>query len=272
MGSDSDVTTSASRFDTEPQQGDRTSRLYRSRVIVLRRRDIGEADRILTLLTEHRGRMRVVAKGVRRPGSRLAGHLEPYCVSNVLIARTRGLDIISQAETIDPFTTLRANEASIATAGYMAELVDVLVPEEQPQEGVFSLMHAALDLLDRGKDRHAVTFVFQMGLLRELGYRPRLDPCIVCGATLRQESNGFSVDGGVVCRNCTVTRPGVFPLSVGALKLLRAVDRAEVDRVLNLRVHASVWNELDGALGAYITRIAGRELGSASVMRELRLE
>lgn len=258
--------------DDATTSGERRARLYRSRAIVLRRRDIGETDRILTLLTEHHGRMRVVAKGVRRPGSRLAGHLEPFCVTNVLVARTRGLDIVSQAETTDAFLALRADEASIASAGYMAESVDALVPEEQAQEGIFDLMCAALDLLDRGRDRRAVTCIFEMGLLRQLGYRPQLDPCVICGTPLTPQANGFSVEGGVVCHRCTVSRPNVLPISVNALKVLRAIDRGEIDRILSLRVAPEVWRDLDHALGAYISRIAGRESGAARVLRELRLE
>src|SRR5690554_4752709 len=85
-------------------RANRRARLYRVNAIVLRRRDLGETDRIVTLLTAERGKLRVVAKGSRRPSSRIAGYLEPFSASRLLIARTRGLDIISQAESIDPFS------------------------------------------------------------------------------------------------------------------------------------------------------------------------
>jgi DNA repair protein RecO (recombination protein O) len=259
----------ASQF---PAANNRRARLYRTTAIVLRRREIGEANRILTFLTEQQGRIRVVAKGVRRPGSRLAGHLEPFCVTSVLVARTKGLDIVSQAELTQAFATLRTDEAAIATAGYLSELVDLLLPEEQPQEGVFDLTRASLELLDGGRDRRHVTFVFTMGLLRHLGYRPQLDPCILCGAPLAPETNGFSIEGGVVCQRCAASRAEILPLSVSALKLMRAVDRGEIERVLGLRVTLDVWRETDAVLAAYISRIAGREPGAPRVLRELRLE
>lgn len=264
---------SSSTLGGDEAPRDRRARLYRTRAIVLRRRDIGEADRILTLLSEQHGRIRVVAKGVRRPGSRLAGHLEPFCVTQVLIARTRGLDIISQAEIGEAFSTLRTDEGSIAAAGRLAELVDLLTPEEQPHEGLFDLTRASLALLDRGADdRRAVLLIFQMGLLRHLGYRPRLDPCIGCGTSLRPESNAFSPEGGVLCSDCARSRADAVPLPVNALKLLRLIDRGEVERVLSLRASAGLWDLLDAALGAYIARIAGREPGAPRVLRELKLE
>jgi DNA repair protein RecO (recombination protein O) len=257
---------------TSLNDGERRARLVRSRAIVLRRRDLGETDRILTVLSDRRGLIRLVAKGVRRPGSRLAGHLEPFSVSNVLIAKTRGLDIVTQAETVDAFGTLRVTEASIATAGYFAELVDLLLPEEQPHEGVFDLMRASLNLLDEGSDRKMVSFVFEMGLLRSLGYRPRLDPCLICGMMLTPARNGFSVEGGVVCANCLQSRAECYPLSVNALKLLRMIDRGEIERVLHLRVSAEVVREISDVLNAYVSRISGREPAALRVIRELQLE
>lgn len=251
---------------------DRRTRLYRTRAIVLRRRDIGETDRALTVLTEKYGKLRVVAKGTRRPGSRLAGHLEPFCVSAILVAKTRGMGIVSQAELIESFQTLRASEATIATAGYIAELLDLLLPDEQPHAHVFELTHASLKLIDHGRDRHAVAMIFAMGLLRDLGYRPQLANCVLCGAVVTQELNGFSPDGGVVCGRCLNRSPAHVPLSVNALKLLRMIDRGEVERVLALRVQRHVWEETERALTAYVGRIAGREPGAARVLSELRLE
>jgi DNA repair protein RecO (recombination protein O) len=193
-------------------------------------------------------------------------------VTNLLIARTRGLGIVSQAEVIKAHATLRGNEALIATASYLAEDIVTLVPEEQAHDELFVLSCAALDLLDRGMNRHAVTFVFEMGLLRQLGYRPQLEPCTICQSSLMPESNAFSAESGVVCARCAVSRPELPRVSVNALKLLRAVDRGEIDRVLQLRVPPTTWLELEVALSAYIERIAGRQLGARRVLRELRLE
>jgi DNA repair protein RecO (recombination protein O) len=251
---------------------DRRARLYRVRAIVLRRRDTGEADRIVTLFTAEHGKRRVVAKGTRRPGSRLAGHLEPFCAASLLVARTRTLDIVSQADTIEAFAAVRQTELGIATAGYLCELVDALLPEDQPQEQVYELLFAALRLLADGRNARLVRHVFEMGLLRQLGYRPELYVCVVCGVALEQEANGFIPEGGVVCPRCLRLRPDAADLSVDALKLLRAIDRGGIDLLLRLRIPTRIWDEVDVALARYLERITGRESHAMRVLGQLRLE
>jgi len=261
--------------DTSPQQDhheERRARLYRVRGIVLRRMDLGEADRIVTIFTAERGKLRVVAKGVRRTSSKLAGHLEPFCATRLLIARTRGLDIVSQAETIEHFSHLRQRETSIATAGYLAELLDALLADDEQQEAVYELAYASLRLLDEGRDPSLVTHVFEMGLLRQLGYRPELGQCVGCAAEILPEQNGFSLDGGVVCPNCLRVRPDATPMSVNALKLMRSIDRGEIERLFSLRVPQPIWDEIGDLLARYIARVTGRESSARRVLEALRLE
>ena len=255
----------------EPHQARRT-RLYRLRGIVLRRRDLGEADRIITIFTAEQGKRRIVAKGSRRPASKMAGHLEPFCATRLLVARARNLDIISQAETIEHFPDLHLNEAAIATAGYLAELIDGLLPEDQAHEQVYELTYAALRLLNEGHNPRLVTHVFEMGLMRQLGYRPELMRCVMCGTQIEPEPNGFALDGGVICPKCLRVRPDAVRLSVNALKLLRAIDRGDIERLFSLRVSTPIWVEVGDLLAGYITRVTGKESSARRVVESLRLE
>jgi DNA repair protein RecO (recombination protein O) len=250
----------------------RRVRLYRVNAIVLRRTELGEMDRLLTLFTLEHGRRRVVAKGARRPGSRIAGHLEPFTATRLLIARTRGLDIISQAETVNPFSHLRVGERAIATSGYFCELVDRLAPEDQPNESVYELLYASLGLLNDGRDARLVRHVFELGLVSQLGYRPDLQTCISCGRAVEPVENGLSGEGGVVCGDCLRYRPDATPISPNALKLLRAIDRGEIERLFGLRVPERIWQELETALSRYILRLTGRESGAQRVLDQLQLE
>ncbi|HMM42597.1 MAG TPA: DNA repair protein RecO [Thermomicrobiales bacterium] len=256
---------------TEPESRGR-QRLYRLRGIVLRRRDLGEADRIVTVLTAERGKLRLVAKGSRRTSSKLAGHLEPFSAARLLVARTRGLDIISQAEMLESFPCLRQRESAIAMAGYLAELVDALVLEDERHEAVYDLLFAAYRLIDEGHDERLVSHIAELGLMRVLGYRPELVNCIACGREVEPELNGFSVEGGVLCPGCLQVRPDAVPISVNALKILRLIDRGEVQRVLSLRIPPETLTEVRDHLARYITRQVGRDSAARRLFAELGLE
>ncbi len=109
----------------------RRQRLYRTPAIILKRQDFGEADRILTLFTPERGKLRVIAKGARKITSRKGGHIELFTYSNLLIAKGRNFDIVTQAETIQSFRKLREDLSRITYAYYIAELVDLFTQENE---------------------------------------------------------------------------------------------------------------------------------------------
>ena len=252
---------------------DRRSRLYRAQGVVLRRRDLGETDRIVTIFTREHGKQRVVAKGTRRPGSRLAGHLEPYMLTNILVARGRSLDIISQAECVSPYSALRQDENAIAAAGLCSELIDSLTAEDQPHPQVFELLLSTLGLLEEDADPRRAVLVFEFALLANLGYRPEVQRCTACSQDLEPVPSGFSLDaGGVVCHRCLRPASGLALVSVDALKMLRMLDRGDVARLLRLRIPGQVIDEVDRLLADYVRQIAGKESQARRVLSDLRLE
>src|SRR5690242_17067299 len=128
----------------------REQRTYSTDAIILKHSDLGEADRILTLLTPYRGKYHAVAKGARRPVSRKAGHLELLCHSRLHLAQGRNLDIITQAQTHDAFLALRqGNDTWYSTCAiYLAELVDRFIEDDTQHEDVYNLLLKALRELD----------------------------------------------------------------------------------------------------------------------------
>ena len=251
---------------------ERRTRLYRVTAIVLRRRDLGEADRLLTIFTREQGRIRVVAKGARRSSSRSSGHLEPFGLSRLLIARTRGLDIISQAESIAQFPRLRESEVAIATAGYIAELLDTLVPEHEAHPAIFDGTRAALELLDAGSDALLVRLAQQLGMLRALGYHPRLTNCLQCGRDIQPGGNAFAPDGGVVCVHCALSRPDAWRLDDAALKVLRVIDRGEVLNLFRLRLPPDAIHSAAVTIERYTDSIIGYRSRAQEVIGQLGLE
>lgn len=265
-------TSSQSESHPSPQI-DRRSRLVRTRALVLRRRNLGEADRIVTLLSRDLGKQRCVAKGVLRPGSRLAGHLEPFTEADLLIARTRSLDIISQAQTVQSFRNLRLSEGPIAAAGLMMERIDTFAPEDEALPGVYDLATGALGLLDRGGDPLKVRIAFDLGILRELGFRPSLFSCARCEREIEPGPNGFSPEaGGAVCGSCLHAVPDGRPVSNDALKLMRLIDRGEVGQLLALRVRPTILQEVETLLEGYVSSLIGWESAARRVVRDLDIE
>ncbi len=251
---------------------ERRIRLQRTEAIVLRRRDLGEADRILTLLTIDRGKVRAVAKGVRRPQSRLAGHLDLFVRSAVLLARGRELDVVTQAQLIEPYRGLREEPWRVGWAGYLADLTDRAIAEEEPQPFLYRTLAECLRELARAEDAFAVVRRYEMRLLVLLGYRPELYNCPVCGQRLRPGPVAYAADrGGVVCSDC-IGVPGEIPLSIGAVKALRLLleDRWELvaQRVRTLELRSQITAALQAALQHHL----GESLASADVAAMLEKE
>lgn len=259
--------------------GKLTERIYRTEAVVLRRTDLGEADRILTLYTPTFGKLRAVAKGVRKPASKLGGHLELFTRVKLLLARGRNLDVITGAETVDAYRGLRDmghdgradTLERIGATYYLVELLDQFTAEGLESRPIWDLLLAALGALSAGESIYVVTRYFELRLLEYLGYQPGLTVCAACGAPLRPEANAYSLDlGGVLCPACRSQDPLAEPLSVNALKYLRLLARDTPATVARVRLAPDLATEVEGVLRRSIRQIADRDLASPAVLRSLR--
>jgi len=192
--------------------------LFRDSGVVLRTIRLGEADRIVTLLTEHHGKVRAVAKGVRRTGSKFGARLEPLSHVALLCWQGRGdLDIVNQAEVIDTFRTVREDLDLVTSALSMLEVVDQVAQERHANPELYRMTVGALTVL---ADRNAPMVVpaFYLKVLALEGSAPVLDSCVSCGEDDDRLLVAFDpVEGGVLCRTCRRGRA----LTPGALDLLR---------------------------------------------------
>ena len=246
-------------------------RVYKTEAIVLRQRKLGEADKIVTLYTSHQGKLDAVAKGVRRTKSRLAGHLEPLTLGAYLLAEGRELDIVTQADTVEAFPALRDDLERLSRGLYCAELVERLTPERSEANPVFRLLAETLGYLNSAPEYELVARRFELRLLGELGYRPSLVECAVCGKRLEPEANFWSSDaGGALCPGCADDSLRLAPLSLNALKLLRLMQRAPFEDVARVRVSGALAAELESCLGDYVRYVLEREVRSARFVETLR--
>ncbi len=211
---------------------------YSTQAIILGRHNFGEADRVIVLLTPERGVIRGVAKGVRRIKSRLAGHLELFCHSELMLAEGRSMDTITSARLLHHPSTSDDYER-MRLAYLFAEMVNRLCINEEPHPGLFDLVKEAY--LGLSDPNTVLELWFKLQLLDRLGYRPELSGCIVCNITDANRAYFFNTElGGIVDQGCSAQ--GNRALSHDQIKLWRLMlDRGlqDIRRVEQADVLAS---------------------------------
>ena len=247
-------------------------RTYQTEAIIIKKIKLGEADRILTLYTPHLGKIQGVARGVRRPRSKLAGHLELITHSQVSLARGRNLDTIIGSQTIDSFLPLKSDLWLTSCALYVTELINQFAAEHVENYPLFQLLLETMHRLCQAGDDELVLRYFELHLLNQVGYRPQLQQCVSCRSPLKPvTTNAFSpTDGGVLCPQCRQRRSLAYPLSVNALKVMRLLQSSNYDTVSKLRMNPELSDELAEVMSHYLEYLLDREVKSAAWLNILR--
>jgi DNA repair protein RecO (recombination protein O) len=258
------------------QVAQRRERLYRTEAVVLRRQDIGEADRLLTLYTPRMGKLRAIAKGARKPTSRKAGHLELFLHSTLLVAKGQTLDIVTQAETIHTFRALREDLERTTYAHYVAELLDQFSSEGQENQSAFDLLVTTLERLCETQDLRLATRFYELRLLAFEGYQPQLFRCLDCGDVIQPVVNYFHPgQGGILCPRCgeglvVGFKSPVRPVSVSTLKVLRYMQTHDYGQCSRLRLKPDTHRDLEALMLQYVTYILEHSLKSVAFLNRVR--
>lgn len=230
------------------------SRSYRAQAIVIKHREFGEADRILSLYTLEKGKIQAIAKGVRKPKSRKAGHLEPFTQVTLQLAKGRTWDVVTQAETVRNFQNIREDLKLTAQAAYVLELLDRFTYEEGENRLLYNLVLETLARLENGIAPGLAVHYYEVHLMDILGFRPQLRQCVVCGEEIQAEDQYFSAKlGGVVCPRSQAGDPGAWPVSMDALRYLRFFQRSPWPQVKNKSIPEEVDKELSKLIEKYLT-------------------
>ena len=247
-------------------------RRYTTEAIVLSRFDFAEADRILTLITPGGGKLKAIAKGIRRQNSRLGGSLEPFAELRLALAHGRTFDVVTQASVIHPWLRLRDDLVSFGTASYLAELANGTLEERHATEGVYLLLKRAYEILDAGVAPSRVARWFEMHLADELGVRPEVDRCVECGRLLDAGERYRWVPpmGGVLCERCPGPPYERVELSIDGLKLLKAYQRMDIEAIASLRIRPEVEREVEAAMREFLAYSLERSPRSLAFLDEVR--
>ncbi|KAF0110905.1 MAG: DNA repair protein RecO [Chloroflexi bacterium] len=249
----------------------KAERSLRVDAVVLRHMDWGEADRLLTIFTREHGKLRVIAKGVRKMKSRKAGHLEPFSHSTLMLAKGHDLWIVTDAETIDAFTRLRENLQLMTHAAYVIELVDRFTYEEGQNWQLYKLVVDTLTRLTETEDTFIPTRYYEMRLLDLLGFRPMLFECAACRKGIIAEDQFFSAEhGGALCPNCGARADCSRLISMDALRFLRHFQRSSYTESLKADPSKITRAEMEGLMNHYLTYLLERKLNTPEFLKQIQ--
>lgn len=234
---------------------------FRSQALVLRAYNFGEADQVVVLFSAAWGKIRAVAKGVRRKGSRLAASLGWLTFSDLQLYGREHQDLlrVSQGQILEAYCRVKSDLAALGQAARCCELLEALTPDRQPLPAAFSLLQTALRRLESGEQSGLLGIWFEIRLLAQLGYKPELDHCPVC--LEKVAAARYHPDtGGVACRTC---RPvGGISVSPGAVRLLERLQTLEPAHLPRIQVSPQLRDQAQNLLNSALEHQLGRGLKS----------
>lgn len=248
-------------------------RAFRTPALVLKRRDFGEADRLLTVITPQHGKFDAIAKGARKPTSSKTGHVELFTRVDMLVNRGRELHIVSQVQMQEPYLPLREDLQRGAYAYYAAELLDRFTePGEDDLRDLFDLLAATLDRISSEDEPRLALRFFEMRLLDIAGFRPELTECVITHEPIQPEDQYFSFAGGgaVSPHGARQGTAGLISVSMTTLKILRHLQRSPYTHVQSLKLADGLHADVERVMHGYLAHLLERRLQSVDFIRRVR--
>jgi len=245
-------------------------RTYLTQGLVLKHTPFGEADLLVSLYSREFGKIRALAKGTRKPTSRMVGHLEPLTILDLSLFKGRNLDTINQAQIVNNLGSLKSDLSQISEGLYVCELIDGFGNESNPNIELYRVAIETLENIDRDHQQHLNLRWFEIHLLRTTGFKIELDTCTQCNRDIEPQQHRFSPDsGGVVCLHCNITAHRIYPLSLQALKVLRFLERTPLNNLPHLNISNTLEKELKLLLGNTVRYWIDKEIRSNAFIEHL---
>lgn len=278
-----------------------TQRNYTTDALVLRNRQLGEKDRIVSLLSREHGKIPTVAKGARRPGSRLAAPSQQFTFAQFALAKGRNFDIITQVAIHDTFYALHTNIIATACASCATELLERALSERHPEPALFDLLMETLRSLVAGDNGEVTLRWFELRAAALLGYQPELSACVRCG---REDGQGRKIDrgsqrplqgdlfqsqgsrssiinpqssirffsfnfGGVLCEQCRSFDLAAIRIGAGTLETLKALINSSPEQRSRLRIADFMRGELARLVDGWLEHRLELRLKSRELLSEV---
>lgn len=248
-----------------------SDRLINSEAYVITQTDYGEADRLYTIFSRRNGKVKAFARGVRKSKSRKAGHLQPISLIWLMLAKGKTFWVVTQADTIDPYASIKNDLGKTAKALYIFELINRFAPEDEPMPALFRLTKKTLQLIQENDELFVILKYFEFRLLKETGYKPNLVTCAQCGEEILPQDQFFSAElGGVLCPNCGLRVRATRKISLSALKYLRFIQRSPFSDLHKAKPIKEIQQEMDSVMLYYLTYINERKLNTPEFINQIK--
>ncbi|MEA3464380.1 MAG: DNA repair protein RecO [Patescibacteria group bacterium] len=225
---------------------------YITKAIILNRQPFREADSKITVYSLDKGKLELIARGAKKIKSKLAGHLEPFCLSDLMIVKGKQFDYIGGAVSENCYVNIKNDLEKLVFTGKAISVFNRLVKLGEKDEAVFKLLQEILDVLN-SKQKLSISYellinFFVLQLMSQLGHKPELRSCVVCRKEIAPNGNKFDLSrGGTICLNCVSSiapflsiggekeeRP---PISADCIKVLRLVIESDFSRLTKLKIN-----------------------------------
>ncbi|KAA0549376.1 DNA repair protein RecO [Bacillus sp. BGMRC 2118] len=236
--------------------------------IIIRTTNYGETNKIITLFTRELGKVGVMARGARKPSSRLASVSQIFTYGYFLIQTGSGLGTLQQGESLSSMKHIKEDIISTAYASYLVELTDKAVEDRKVNPYLFELLYQSLNYLNEGMDAEIITMIYEMKMLQVIGLYPHLNSCVSCGATEGKFS--FSIgQGGLLCHECLAKDLHRIEVSPATVRLLRLFHSFDIHRLGNISVKAETKKELKTVISRFYEEYSGLMLKSKRFLNQL---
>jgi DNA repair protein RecO (recombination protein O) len=242
---------------------------YKTPGVIIKRLDFSEADRILTIFTERFGKVKAIARGVRKISSRLSGHLEPFMLVNLQLYEGKTFYTTTGSIIERDFPAIHSDLAKMADAFYIGELIDKFESEKQRSEKAFELLIKTLEALNSCSDP-LVLRIFEVNILKIAGLWGDLFSCLHCREKLQPGENYWDgEEGGIICSKCQRLYHHGRPIANDTVKVFRLIESEGFGLLGRLNVPADVLNEIREILSIYLRHVLESDIRSERFIRDL---
>jgi DNA repair protein RecO (recombination protein O) len=228
--------------------------IIKTKALVLREANFGEADKIITVLTKERGKIAISAKGARKPRSPFVAGTQQFCYCDFIVYDNKNVAILSQVEIIESFHNIRNDLFKISYAAYFMELIEKIIVEEVPSEQVLKLTLKTLQILNKTiYDPKLIARIYEFRLMELVGYMPETTQCTCCGKELEHNIYFSSEAGGILCNDCKKEFAKSIKISFGTLHTIQYILSSELSQLFKFSVSEAILQELTVISKDYIS-------------------